>query len=242
MKIVLVSLASRGGMLHFQVELANALSRIASTAVVMSSAAPVSYLEHAVQTFGRQHGPRRPRLNRKCVAIPCRGTAYGRDLARAGADLVHVTGAHAWNPLVAVFTKLRGKPLLYTVHDPQEHGGAPLSIRISNWITTRMADAIIVLTRYGEQQLIAKWSSGAEDPHNPARRVFLLPEVAALRIPEPARSSYTSDALSHTRAWKRWWRPSVAFGRIFPAGGCCWPGAADCQLRCSGPSRPALMS
>ena len=155
MKILLGSLAGRGGMLHFQVELANALSRMVATSVVMSSAAPVSYLEHAVQTSVINTGL--GALGSAAHAVnPAAWYHLWKGLGASQADLVHVTGTHAWNPLVAVFTKLRGKPLLYTVHDPQEHGGAPLSIRVSNWITTRMADAFIVLTRYGEQQLIAK--------------------------------------------------------------------------------------
>jgi len=152
MNIVLVSLASRGGMLHFQVELANAMSRIASTAVVMSSAAPVSYLEGRVRTSVVNTG--RGALGSIANACsPASWYSIWKGVGAGGADLVHVTGTHAWNPLVAVFAKLRGKPLLYTVHDPHEHGRAPLSIRISNSITIHMADALIVLTRIGEQQL-----------------------------------------------------------------------------------------
>jgi starch synthase len=166
MKIVLVSLASRGGMLHFQVELANAMSRMVATSVVMSSAAPISYLEPAVRMSAISTG--RGAVGSVANALnPAVWYSLWKGLGASQADLVHVTGAHAWNPLVAVFTKLRAKPLLYTVHDPQEHGGAPLSIRISNWITTRMADAIIVLTRYGEQQLIAKGV--------PARKIHVIP-------------------------------------------------------------------
>ena len=186
MKIVLVSLASRGGMLHFQVELANALSRIASTAVVMSSAAPVSYLEHAVRTSVVRTG--RGALG--SIANACNPvvvvSASGRDLAAGRADLVHVTGAHAWNPLVAVLHASSAASRCSTPSTTlRSIGGAPLSIRISNWITTRMADAVIVLTRYGERAAHREWSSGAEDPHNPARSVFLLPQVAALEYQSP---------------------------------------------------------
>jgi len=169
MKIVLVSLASRGGMLHFQVELANAMSRLSSTAVVMSSAAPVSYLEGGVRTSVVNTG-RGPLGSVANAFNPASWYGIWRAVGTGGADLVHVTGTHAWNPLVAVFAKLCGKPLLYTVHDPHEHGSAPLSIRISNWITIRMADALIVLTQNGEQQLIERGVS--------VRKIHVIPHGA----------------------------------------------------------------
>jgi glycosyltransferase involved in cell wall biosynthesis len=169
MRIVLVSLASRGGMLHFQVELANALSRISATAVVMSSAAPIGYLEPAVETSVIRTG--RGAFGSVAQAMNP-GSLYRlwRGLGDRQTDLVHITGAHAWNPLVAALSRLRGKSLVYTVHDPEEHGGVPWSIRISNWITTRGADGIIVLTRHGAQQVIAAGIA--------ARKIHVIPHGA----------------------------------------------------------------
>ena len=155
MKIVLISLASRGGMLHFQVELANAMSHIVSTGVLMSAAAPVSYLEGGVATRVVNTG--RGALG--SIVHACNPLSWYRIWKAVGTgdpDLVHVTGAHAWNPLVAVCAKLRRKPLVYTVHDPNEHSSAPLSIRISNAIMIRMAETLIVLTRHAEGELRAR--------------------------------------------------------------------------------------
>ncbi len=166
MKIVLVSLARRGGMLHFQAELANALARLVPTAVVMSAAAPAPYVGKAVRTsvvpigkgaLGSIAGALNPRV----------WYALWQGLAASRPDLVHVTGSHAWNPVVAIFSRLQGRPLLYTVHDPEEHRGAPLSIRLSNWITTRMANGIVVLTRHARQVLLSRGF--------PARRVHAIP-------------------------------------------------------------------
>jgi starch synthase len=155
MKIVLVSLARRGGMLHFQVELANSLARIASTAVVMSTAAPASYLEKTVHKSVVPTGRGAPGSLASALN-PAVWYALWKGLADSRPDLVHVTGAHAWNPIVAILSRLQGKPLLYTLHDPEEHRGAPALIRLSNWVTTRMANAVIVLTMYGRQQLVSR--------------------------------------------------------------------------------------
>ncbi len=155
MKIVLVSLARRGGMLHFQVELANGLARLVPTAVVMSAAAPVSYVASAVHKSVVPAG--KGTLGSIASALnPALWYALWKGIAASQPDLVHITGSHAWNPLVAAFSRLQGKPLLYTVHDPEEHSGAPASIRLSNRITTRMANSLVVLTEHGRQVLLSR--------------------------------------------------------------------------------------
>jgi alpha-maltose-1-phosphate synthase len=155
MRVVLVSLARRGGMVHFLVELANALGRHVSASVVISDAVPDSYVDAGIQQIRMRTG------NSALESIveglsPATWYRLWRTLSHDRPDLIHVTGVHAWNPAVMVLGKLLGKSLVYTLHDPEEHRGAPLSIRLSNWLATRLADRIVVLTEDGRRRLVKK--------------------------------------------------------------------------------------
>jgi len=168
MKVVLVSLARRGGMVHFVVELANAMGRLVSTSVVMSDVVPDTYVDAGIPKHNLRTGD--DALHSAVRALsPVTWFRLWRALATE-ADLVHVTGAHAWNPAVAVLAKMLGKPLVYTVHDPLEHPGAPLSIRLSNWLTSRLADTVVVLTEDGRRRLL-------ENGYSP-RKVQTIPHGA----------------------------------------------------------------
>lgn len=152
MKIVLVSLARRGGMVHFLAELANGLAPLGSLTVAKSSQAESSYFSRKigrilVDTSG---GPIR-RLIRSVSPTTWRRLSHQLDAVQA--DVVHIVGVHEWNPMVALVCKRLRKPLVYTVHDPNAHPGAPWTIRASDWITARMADRIVVLTKDGRRQL-----------------------------------------------------------------------------------------
>ena len=142
-------------MVHFHAELANALSRYMALEVITSSSVPSSYIQPGVlsTTLSTGEGPWG-----SLVAGLGPGTWFRlrNRLAASRADLVHITGAHAWNPMVGGLSKLMGKKLVYTVHDPEEHRGSPLSIRLSNFLTMKMAEAVVVLTKAGRQQLLAR--------------------------------------------------------------------------------------
>jgi glycosyltransferase involved in cell wall biosynthesis len=154
-------------MLHFQAQLANSMSANAPTIAVVSAAAIVPTLSRSVSIvtldIGRTaFGALVQSLNPVCWYMML------RSLRSTRADIVHIVGVHEWNPIVSIVTKLLGKPLVYTVHDPEPHAGAPLGMRASNWITARLADAVVVLTQYGRDVLVSQGF------HND--RVFHIPQ------------------------------------------------------------------
>ncbi len=193
MKVVLISLARRGGMVHFQAELANSLARIAPTAVVCSSAVPASYFSAKVQRIVMDTG--NGALSSLGQAVnPTSWLRLERVLRNSEADLIHFVGPHEWNPAVALVCKALRKPMIYTAHDPIPHPGAPIPIRLSNAMMESMADAIVVLSRHGRQQLL---SIGIPD-----RKIHL--------IPHGVYSFFTRDKRKHVKTEK----VILFFGRI----------------------------
>jgi len=155
MKIVLISLARRGGMVHFLAELANALAPRSTIVVVASSLADRSYFARGVKRIPVWTG--RNAIQRLAQSVnPLMWFGLLRRLSRLGADAFHIVGAHQWNPMLAVIIKLLGGPLIYTVHDPEAHPGSPLTMRAGDWITAKMADQVVVLNRYGRTRLLAR--------------------------------------------------------------------------------------
>ena len=68
---------------------------------------------------------------------------------------------------MAILCRFQGVPLVYTVHDPESHPGAPWTIRVGDWITLRLANKLVTLTRLGRQQLL--------DRGEPLERVSIVP-------------------------------------------------------------------
>ncbi len=166
MKVALVSLARRGGMAHFQAELANSLCRIASVLVVCAADVGTSYFSKDVQRLAVETG--HGALGSLARALnPFTWYRLLRSLRQIRADVFHIVSPHEWNPLLILMIRSLNKPVIYTVHDPAPHRGAPIRMRISNALSTRLADALVVLTRIGRRQLMA---SGRE-----SRRIFLIP-------------------------------------------------------------------
>ncbi len=156
MKIAVISLIRRGGMVHFHAELVNSLSRVIPTMAIISDVAPSSY-----------YLPEIPRL----LVHTGQGGAFGtfinginplswyrlyKTLQAAQADLFHVVSSHAWNPLLGVLVKLLKRPLIFTMHDPVPHTGAPIYLRMSDGVFSKLSDAIVVLSRLGKKQLLMK--------------------------------------------------------------------------------------
>jgi len=157
MRIVLVSLARRGGMVHFLAELANALVALTPTWVVISTAAERTLFSNNVGSVRVDTG--KNQLQGFAQALnPFVWWKLCRRLEAARADVIHIVGVHPWHPAVAALSKLLGKPLIYTVHDPNPHPGAPLTMRAADWATARMADELIALTRHGQMQLLQRAS------------------------------------------------------------------------------------
>ena len=155
MKIALISLARRGGMIHFHSELFYALAEIMPVTAVISNDAATSY------------GPQNPHILTVDLGRGAMGTflhAFNpfswqrlyRTLKISEADFFHIVASHEWNPIMAFLARLMKKPLIFTIHDPEHHLGTPFYIKVSDTITARMADMIVVLSQLGQRQLIKK--------------------------------------------------------------------------------------
>lgn len=159
MKIALISLARRGGMVHFLAELANALATLSPTVVVMSAAADVAYFSRRVGRIRVDTGS----TSLRALVQSLNPFMWHKLLSRlraADVDLIHIVGVHQWNPAIALLCKLLGKPLVYTVHDPDAHPGAPLIIRVGDRMTARIADELVALTRHGRARLLSRGLPG----------------------------------------------------------------------------------
>ncbi len=166
MKVALISLARRGGMVHFQVELANSLGSVASVLAVCAADVGASSFRKDVQRQPVDTG--RGALGSLArAANPFAWIGLRKLLSEAGVDVYHIVSPHEWNPILALVIRSLGRPLIYTVHDPSPHIGAPLRMRIANWLSVRLADALVVLTKQGRRQLLAQGFR--------ANRVFVIP-------------------------------------------------------------------
>jgi glycosyltransferase involved in cell wall biosynthesis len=173
MKIVLISMARRGGMVHFLAELANALAPLCEITVVMSTAADESYFASKINRVRIDTGQDAPRRLLQTIN-PATWYRLLRVLRGLEADVIHIVGAHPWNPAIALLCRSLGSPLVYTVHDPVPHPKAPLSIATADRAAAKLADELIVMTRHGRAWLLRQgWSKGAVSaiPH-PAYTLF----------------------------------------------------------------------
>jgi glycosyltransferase involved in cell wall biosynthesis len=142
-------------MAHFQAQIAASIQKITPTVAVTSAAAAKSPVFRGVPLAGVHTGE--GRLGTLlAMTSPLTWIRLLRALKAARADLIHITGVHETSPVVCLVGRMLGKPVVYTVHDPEAHPGVPLAIRIADWLTARLASALIVLTVRGRTALESK--------------------------------------------------------------------------------------
>ena len=167
MKIAVISLVRRGGMVHFHAEFINSLSKIVPAIAIISDAVPSSYYSPEIpRLFVRigQGGAFSTFIN---SINPLAWYRLFIALRDSQADIFHVVSSHAWNPLLGVFIRMLKRRLIFTMHDPEHHLGAPLYIQITDKIIAKMSDAVIVLSKLGKQQLLMKGHSEEKVFHIP---------------------------------------------------------------------------
>jgi glycosyltransferase involved in cell wall biosynthesis len=154
-------MARRGGMAHFLAELANALAPLCETMVMTSAAVDDSYFAENVGRFRIDTGKDGPRRILQTLN-PAMWYRILGILRSAKADVIHIVGAHQWNPVIALLCKSLGGPLVYTVHDPVPHPKAPPSIAAAERAAAKLADEVVVMTRQGRARLLQEgWPKGA---------------------------------------------------------------------------------
>jgi len=166
MRVGLISLARRGGMVHFHIELFNALNKLIPIVAIISKSASLPYqsekaVKLLVDTGDGVLGTLFNALN------PFTWYKLFKILRGSNVDLFHVVAPHEWNPILGLLIKILNKPLIYTIHDPKHHLGIPIYFLISESIFRKMPNAMIVLSKQGKEQLVLDGI--------PAEKVFYIP-------------------------------------------------------------------
>jgi len=155
MKIAIISLIRRGGMVHFHSELVNSISKIVPTIAIISSETPSTY--YSSETSKLLVYARQGALGTFINAInPFFWYKLYKILQASRADIFHIVASHAWNPILGLLLSFLKKPLIFTLHDPEHHLGTPVYMRISDALLLKESNAVIVLSNLGREQLLAK--------------------------------------------------------------------------------------
>ena len=157
MKVLLICLTRRGGLLHFNDCLAESLSRICDVRLICGENA-----DHRVEdlpdvdlhTIDTGKGA-------KGTVLKLFSPATWRELRRLsdefGPDVVHVTSAQEWNPAIGWFVRqVLKKSLIYTIHDVIHHEGTPFYYKVTESLFRGMPDGLVVLTEQGKRILTDK--------------------------------------------------------------------------------------
>lgn len=157
MRVLLICLTRRGGLLHFNDCLAESLSQICDVRLLCA--------ENAEHADGAVNGVDLRILNTgkgaKGTLLKLFSKETWQQIRRISdefaPDVIHITSAQEWNPALGWFIrhKLR-KPLIYTIHDVIHHEGTPFYFKMTEGMFRGMPDGLVVLTEQGKQILMEK--------------------------------------------------------------------------------------
>lgn len=155
-KVLVISLARRGGMLHFHdclieglAPLCTVASLTAATADHADRLATQSDIRHFFVDTGQGIAGTVGRL-----IAPSTWRSIQTTINTFNPDIVHISGAQEWNPAIGRYLKQRRIPFVYTVHDVIHHEGVPLYFRITESIFRKLPTGFVVLTEAAKQQLV----------------------------------------------------------------------------------------
>ncbi len=125
-----------------------------------------------------------------------------RQLVALRPDVVHVTGAHLWNPLLLAVLRAAGIPTIHTLHDLDPHPGVPRGtlIRVWNRLVVAASDRLLVHAEYARGRLAAAGVAAA--------RLFAWP---LLHTCLGAAAEQALAAAPPRRRWEPW---LLFFGRL----------------------------
>lgn len=198
-RVLLVCLTRRGGLLHFNDCLADGLSRVCDVRLICAANA--------------EHGQALPDIDLRTIDTGkgAKGTVLKlfsprtwKELRRLSdefrPDIIHVTSAQEWNPALGLFIRRTlKKPLIYTIHDVIHHEGTPFYFRVTESLFRKMPDGFVVLTDSGKKILTEKG----------------IPEDRVLTAPHGVYDFFTQYASPDIREENE----ILFFGRIEPYKG-----------------------
>jgi starch synthase len=135
MKICIVTLAEKGGMIHYATELSNAISKTESIHMVIS--------EDTNKELNNLNITRIP-VPRKYMSLKTfQFNNLINSIKEINPDLVHITSIHPW--LIFALPFLSKYPIIATIHDVKMHEGERSAIwTLSQKILIKYADKIFV--------------------------------------------------------------------------------------------------
>ena len=156
LRVLLICLTRRGGLLHYNDCLAESLSRVCELRLIAAQNA-----EHAPGTDLDELQGLDTGKGMKGTLLKLFSPGTWKELRHIAdefrPDIVHVTSAQEWNPAIGWFVRHRlKKPLIYTIHDVIHHEGTPVYFRITEGLFRNMPDGFVVLTDRSKEILTAK--------------------------------------------------------------------------------------
>ena len=155
-RVLLICLTRRGGLLHFNDCLAESLSRICDVRLICAENA-----EHGLDLPDVEMHTLNTGKGAKGTLMKLFSPQTWRELRRLSdefaPDVIHVTSAQEWNPALGWFIRhILKKPLIYTIHDVIHHEGTPFYFKVTEGLFRGMPDGFVVLTEQGKRILTEK--------------------------------------------------------------------------------------
>lgn len=152
--VCLICLTRRGGLVNYFIRLANALAEQKGVCAILSHTVPVRHLApevvHKPINIGN-HGARSTLLR-----LPAGLLQFIRAVQSLPADVYHITSDQEWNLFIGLVLRAMGKRVIYTVHDPAPHLGAPWHNRLLEKLFRPIPHAYIALCQYSFRLLSAQ--------------------------------------------------------------------------------------
>jgi starch synthase len=141
MRVTLVTLIDKGGMMHYTSQLSNHLAQKVDVTVIVPEGCDLAHFSEKVCV--------------KTVKIPPKGGWLNKNnlqvwrllcvISKTEPDVVHLSGSHPWIFPLYPFLKVKRYPVVATVHDVKLHlGEATLVARLTNYVYIRSADHVFV--------------------------------------------------------------------------------------------------
>ena len=155
-RVLLICLTRRGGLLHYNDCLAESLSRICEVKLLCAANA-----EHAQPLTGLDMTEINTGKGAKGTVLKLFSPETWKTIRTISdtfdPDVVHITSAQEWNPVLGLFVRhVLKKPLIYTIHDVIHHEGTPFYFRMTEGAFRGMPDGLSVLTEQGKDILVQK--------------------------------------------------------------------------------------
>jgi glycosyltransferase involved in cell wall biosynthesis len=173
MRLCYILLSPTFGMHQYTADLANRMATEHEVHLLTSRHAPGDRYGPAV-TLHRPVAFHNTGLSPQTLRLDRLLTVW-RLLRRLQPDVVHFTGPHLWNGLLATWLRRRGVHVIHTIHDLNAHAGRPLGSLLGLWNRSVMAqvDTVLVHGRCYHQHLLGQEPAAGKVYYLPLLHLFL---------------------------------------------------------------------